>query len=195
MTDQLDLLINKIKDLENELLEELQKQQEEFSYEIQQRRIHFEESIIQRHKRLTKELVKFLQDSPWLNILSAPIIWSCLLPALLMDMVVTLYQAICFPIYGIPKAKREHYIVFDTQYLNYLNLIEKLNCAYCSYFNGLIAYIQEIAARTEQYWCPIKHARRIGTLHSRYQKFFNYGDGENYRAQIELVRRDFKDLE
>jgi hypothetical protein len=195
MTDQLDLLICKIKDLENELLEELQKQQAEFSYEIERRRIHFEESIIQRHKRLTKELVQFLHDSPWLNILSAPIIWSCLLPALFMDLVVTIYQALCFPIYGIPKVKRENYIVFDTQYLNYLNLIEKLNCAYCSYFNGLIAYIQEIAARTEQYWCPIKHARRISTLHSRYQKFFSYGDAENYRAQIEVVRRDFKDLE
>jgi hypothetical protein len=105
------------------------------------------------------------------------------------------YQAVCFPIYGIPKVKRENYIVFDRQYLNYLNLIEKINCAYCSYFNGLIAYIQEIAARTEQYWCPIKHARRISKLHSRYQKFLSYGDAEAYRAQIEVVRSDFKDLE
>ncbi|MGR8940079.1 MAG: hypothetical protein ACU83V_00010 [Gammaproteobacteria bacterium] len=194
MTDQLDLLIGKIKDLENELLEELQKQKVEFSYDILQRRIHFEETIIQRHKRLSKELIRFLHDAPWPNILSAPIIWSCLLPALFMDLVVTLYQAVCFPIYGIPKARRANYIVFDTQYLNYLNLIEKLNCAYCSYFNGLNAYIQEIAARTEQYWCPIKHARRISTLHSRYQKFFDYGDAEHYRAQIEVVRRDFRDL-
>ena len=195
MTDQLDLLIGKIKNLENELLEELQKQQAVFSYEILQHRVHFEENIIQRHKRLSKELTQFLRDSPWPNILSAPIIWSCLLPALFMDLTVTIYQAACFPIYGIPKVQRENYIVFDTQYLNYLNLIEKLNCGYCSYFNGLIAYIQEIAARTEQYWCPIKHARRISTLHSRYQKFLDYGDAENYRAKIEAVRRDFRDLD
>lgn len=194
MTDQLDLLIGKIKDLEIELLEELQKQTVEFSYDIKNR-IHFEETTIQRHKRLSKKLIKFLHDAPWPNILTVPIIWSCLLPALLIDLVVTMYQAVCFPIYGIPKVRRANYIVFDTQYLNYLNLIEKLNCAYCRYFNGVIAYIQEIAARTEQYWCPIKHARRISTLHSRYQKFFSYADAESYRAHIEEVRRDFKDLQ
>ncbi len=80
-------------------------------------------------------------------------------------------------------------------YLNYLNIVEKINRAYCSYVNGMIAYAQEIAARTEQFWCPIKHARHIKNLHSRYQKFFSYGDAESYRAQIEVTRRDFKDLE
>lgn len=85
--------------------------------------------------------------------------------------------------------------MFDRQYLHYLNLIEKMNCAYCSYVNGLIAYIQEIGARTEQFWCPIKHAKRIKTLHSRYRKFAGYGDAETYRSKIEKIRHDFKDLE
>lgn len=195
MDSQLDALISKIKALEDELIEELQKQQEEFSYEIQQRRIHFEKNIILRHKQLAKQLLNYICDSPLKNILSAPIIWSCLFPALILDLIVSFYHTVCFPIYGIPKVKRENFIVFDRQYLNYLNLIEKINCAYCSYINGLIAYIQEIAARTEQYWCPIKHARRISTLHSRYQNFLSYGDAEAYRAQIEVVRNDFKDLE
>lgn len=195
MADQLDELIGKIKALENELVTELQKQQAEFSYEIQKRRIRFEESIILRHKRLAKELVQYLRDSPLKHILSAPIIWFCFFPALLLDVTVSIYQATCFPIYGIPKVERRNYIVFDRQYLEYLNIIEKINCAYCGYFNGLIAYIQEIAARTEQFWCPIKHARRISTLHSRYQKFFSYGDAEAYRAKIEVVRTDFKDLQ
>ncbi len=47
-----------------------------------------------------------------------------------MDVTISLYQAVCFPIYGIPKVKRQDYIVFDRQYLQYLNLIEKINCAY-----------------------------------------------------------------
>jgi hypothetical protein len=55
--------------------------------------------------------------------------------------------------------------------------------------------LQEIAARTEQFWCPIKHAKRIKTLHSRYQKFFSYGDAQKYRSQVDSVRHDFKDLE
>lgn len=85
--------------------------------------------------------------------------------------------------------------MFDRQYLNYLNLIEKLNCAYCSYFKGLIGYVQEIAARTEQFCCPIKHVRRIKKLHSRYRNFINYGDAESYSARSESIRRNFADLE
>ena len=41
-------------------------------------------------------------------------------------------------------------MVIDRYALSYLNVIEKLNCVYCEYVNGLIAYVQEIAARTEQ---------------------------------------------
>jgi hypothetical protein len=79
--------------------------------------------------------------------------------------------------------------------LAYLNPIEKLNCLYCAYANGVFAYTTEIAARTEQYWCPIKHALRMKGVHSRYQHFFDYGDAEGYRRGIEQVRRDFADLE
>ena len=195
MTPQLEILLDKIKVLETELIEELQKQENEFSYEIRKRRVIFEENVIIRHKEYVVRLFQYITDAPLKHILSAPLIWGCIIPSLLMDATISLYQAICFPIYGIPKVKRQDYIVFDRQYLRYLNLIEKINCAYCSYVNGLFAYLQEIGARTEQFWCPIKHAKRIKTLHSRYQKFFSYGDAETYRAQVDSVRHDFKDLE
>ena len=58
-----------------------------------------------------------------------------------------------------------------------------------------MAYIQEIAARTEQFWCPIKHARKINHINSRYKYFLEYGDGDNYKDKIEKIRRDFTDLE
>lgn len=89
-----------------------------------------------------------------------------------------LYQAICFPIYGIPKVGRGDYIISDRYALPYLNIIEKVNCQYCAYMNGLIAYTQEIAGRSEQYWCPIKHARKMATLHERYVRFLEFGDGK-----------------
>jgi hypothetical protein len=190
----IEVLLEKIKLLEIELIEELQKQQQEFSYQIHKRQVHFAENVILKHKQYAQKLINYLLDAPLKHILSVPFIWMCLIPALLMDIIVTLYQCVCFPIYSIPKVKRQEYIVFDRQYLHYLNLIEKLNCAYCSYFNGLIAYTQEIAARTEQFWCPIKHAQRLKKLHSRYQKFIEYGDAEGYRTYIESVRHNFKDL-
>ncbi|WP_020159438.1 hypothetical protein [Methylobacter marinus] len=195
MATQLEILLDKIKDLENELVEELQKQQEEFSYEIRKRRVYFEKNVIIRHKEYAKRLLSYISDAPLKHILSAPLIWSCIIPVILLDVTVSIYHWVCFPLYGIPKVKRQDYIVFDRQYLNYLNMVEKINCAYCSYVNGLFAYLQEIAARTEQFWCPIKHARRIKSLHSRYQKFISYGSAEKYRAEIEAVRHDFKDLQ
>lgn len=194
MPTRLEVLLDKIKALENELVEELQKQQEEFSYEIHKRRVYFEENVIIRHKEYAKQLFSYITDAPLKHIISAPFIWSCIFPVVLMDITISLYQAICFPLYGIPKVKRQDYIVFDRQYLQYLNLIEKINCAYCSYVNGLFGYLQEIAGRTEQFWCPIKHARRIKSLHSRYQKFIDYGDAASYRSEVEAIRRDFKDL-
>src|SRR5215831_14597866 len=51
-----------------------------------------------------------------------------------------------------------------------------------------IAYVREVAARTEQYWCPIKHSRVIPTPHGRYHLFFDYGDAEAYRRKLPAVR-------
>jgi len=151
VTSNIDDLLGKIRSLEQELIEEIQIQQQAFFYEIQQRRIFFEKQVILQHKLYVQQLLDYLKNASLKHILSAPVIWAILIPAVLLDITISLYQAICFPIYGIPKVKRADYIVFDRQYLNYLNIIEKINCAYCSYFNGIIAYIQEIAARTEQF--------------------------------------------
>lgn len=193
--DIVEQLIAQIKLLEKELINELQKKQEEFLYQIDKKKIRFEEEARKRHLNLKKKIHRFLLESPLLHYLTAPVIWSILLPAVVLDVFVSTYQFVCFPVYKIPKVKRSKYIVVDRHALSYLNLIEKINCVYCAYFNGLIAYIQEIAARTEQYWCPIKHARRIGYIHSRYKNFFDYGDAEGYRKKLEELRKEFTDLE
>jgi hypothetical protein len=195
MPSQLDIIMDKIKVLENELIEELQKQQQEFFYILDKKRIYFEDSTIIQHKEQAKKILKYFADASLKNIISLPFIWLCIVPLILMDMSISLYQYTCFPLYNIPKVNRQDYIIFDHQYLNYLNFIEKINCAYCSYANGLIAYVGEIAARTEQFWCPIKHAGRIKNLHSRYQKFIDYGDAKTYQAELSNIRHNFKDLE
>lgn len=194
MQNNLPILIEKIKKLENDLSLEIQKQEKIFFYEIHKKKVYFAEDIKKKHKAIVKTVSRYLSDADILNILTVPVIWFCVFPALFMDLAVTFYQAICFRVYGIPRVKRNKYIVIDRHSLSYLNGIEKLNCAYCGYFNGLIAYVQEVAARTEQYWCPIKHARRTALMHGRYGKFFEYGDGDRYRKEIEEVRRDFDDI-
>jgi hypothetical protein len=137
---------------------------------------------------------KHLRNTEWLVILSSPLIYACALPFVLLDISVALYQFVCFPIYGIPKVRRGDYLIFDRGRLGYLNTIEKVGCIYCSYANGLLAMITEIAARTEQHFCPIKHAQTLAKEHSRYAKFLPYGDARAYREQSGAVARAYSDL-
>lgn len=140
-------------------------------------------------------LLWYLRHSRLTVALTVPVIYGCLVPFLLLDLSLRVYEAVCFPLYGIPKVKRSQYLVYDRGRLPYLNAIEKLHCYYCSYVNGLCAYATEIVARTEQHWCPVKHALPIRSPHSRYGKFFVYGDAQDYARRVEQVRRDFADLQ
>lgn len=93
---------------------------------------------------------------------------------------------------GIAKADQARYVLLDWGGLRYLNWIERLNCNYCGYANGLIAYAREIAARTEQYFCPIKHARRCSGAHSRYHEFLDFGDARAYKRELTKLRAELK---
>lgn len=106
-------------------------------------------------------LWRYLRHSRWPVVLTASLIYAGLPVFALLNAFISLYQAVCFPIYGIPRVRRLAHLVFDRSGLPYLNLVEKFNCFYCSYGNGVVSYAREVAARTEQYWCPIKHARPL----------------------------------
>jgi cellulose synthase/poly-beta-1,6-N-acetylglucosamine synthase-like glycosyltransferase len=192
MNRQIDELILMIKTLEDELEAELKKKRDEFQFIIDEKRVRFADEVARQQRRFKTGLFRYLLKSRPLNVLTAPLIYAGFVPFLLIDIFITFYQMVCFPIYGIPTVKRSEYMVFDREDLPYLNIVEKFNCFYCSYGNGLAAYFREIAARTEQYWCPIKHARRIRSAHSRYPRFFEFGDAESYLKGLERIRDEFK---
>jgi hypothetical protein len=193
MNKRIKELADQIKELDAELTREIQRIRIQ-TWEIRDRTIKFGDEVRARHRAQMVGVLRYLRDSQLKHVLSAPLIWLCLIPAVLMDLVVSFYQATCFPLYGIPKVRRADYIVIDRHHLAYLNAIEKLNCMYCSYFNGVIAFVREVAGRTEQYWCPIKHAGRLKALHSRYERFAEYGDSEEWLLKKTTLRQDFDDL-
>lgn len=183
-----------------ELLARIRALQEDIEEEYRQRRSVWEnrraqlaDELARQQRRYKVGLFRFLRRSSLLTVATSPVIYLGWIPFLLMDLFVTVYQAICFPVYRIPKVRRSDYLVFDREDLPYLNAIEKFNCFYCSYGNGVAAYTREVAARTEQYWCPIKHARRIRGAHERYPQFFDYGDAEAFRQGIERLRRQYRE--
>jgi hypothetical protein len=175
-------LTDKIAALEAELEAELAKRRANLRVGLEKGRVVFEEEILRRHRELRTPLLRYILSLPPLVTLTGPVVYSLIFPLLLLDLFVTVFHAICFPVYGIAKVRRGDYLVFDRRHLGYLNALEKLNCAYCSYATGLIAYVREIAGRTEQYWCPIKHARRVIGAHPRYAQFQDYGDAAAFRA-------------
>jgi len=176
------------------VIEKIEEEIKSEFYELRQGKIWFSTEIKREHRRLKTSLVRYVLHSRILAILTAPFIYAVIIPFVLLDLFVTVYQAVCFPVYGIPKARRRDYIAIDRNKLRYLNAVEGFNCMYCSYGNGVLAYAVEIAGRTEQHWCPIKHARRIRNAHDRYAHFLPYGDAPAYREGIDKVREDFKDL-
>ena len=140
-------------------------------------------------RRQSPSAWQYVWGAPLRTLLTAPVIYTLTLPLALLDLCVTVYQRICFPLYGITRVRRSRYFRFDRQRLPYLNLIEKAHCAYCTYANGVLAYTREVAARTETYWCPIKHTRPLRDAHGRYAAFFAYGDEPSFRAGLSRIRR------
>lgn len=181
-------LATAIRALERQLEEALARRRIEINYKVHEGVVHFEQVIIARHRLLKTRLSSYLFEARPAMILTAPFIYALIIPLLLLDLFVGVYQTTCFPVYGIPRVFRRDYLAFDRGHLAYLNAIEKLNCAYCSYANGLLAYVREVASRTEEYWCPIKHARRVLGVHSRYNRFVDYGDADAYRHELERLR-------
>jgi hypothetical protein len=185
-------LLDQMQALEDELAQALKEQQSTIYFEIKGKKIEFEQSLVEAQRKLKKSFFHWLVTYRPQNLITGPIIYAMIVPLFIVDVFVTLYQWSCFPIYGIKRVPRNRYIVFDRHHLSYLNFIEKFHCAYCEYANGMVAYITEVLARTEQYFCPIKHARKLVAPHSRYARFIEYGEAVDYEAKLEAYRQQLE---
>jgi hypothetical protein len=188
MNDRIRHLLEQMSLLEEDLRLALHEQEASALYRIKGKRVEFEESIRQAHRRLKSGFFHWLVTYRPQNLITGPIIYGMIVPMAILDFFISFYQAACFPIYRIAKVTRADYFVYDRRHLEYLNFIEKFHCTYCAYGNGLVAYATEILARTEEYFCPIKHARKILGTHAHYARFLEYGDAADYEARLEKFR-------
>lgn len=190
-------LLKQIRELEDELRITIQEQEAKISYQIEGSKVRFDKAVRSAHKRLKTGVFPWLRRSRLQSVLSAPFVYGMIFPIVIFDLSLTVYQLICFRLYNIPRVVRSDFFVIDRHHLAYLNAIEKLNCVYCGYGNGVINYAREITSRTEQYWCPIKHARKILDAHPRYETFLNYGDATAYPVKLigfqESLREEAKE--
>ena len=169
--------------------------EQEFHYRWVDGRAVFENEVLSEHRKLKTGLIAYVAHGRPANVLTAPVMYFGVVPFFLLDLFLALYQAVCFPVYRIARVRRKDYFVFDRGRLQYLNPLERLHCVYCSYVNGLCAYATEVVARTEQHWCPIKHAAPLRAPHSRYTYFFDYGDAARYRRELGEVRKKLSEID
>ncbi|MDO8384922.1 MAG: hypothetical protein Q7T13_00805 [Polaromonas sp.] len=188
-------LLARSRQIEEDIEQELRQRRAALHADFEHRRIRFEQEVLDQQRRFRTGLLAYVLGADWRHVLTAPIIYSLILPLVLLDLFLILYQSTCFPLYGIATVRRRNYLVFDRTHLGYLNLLEKINCAYCSYATGLAAYLREVVGRTEQYWCPIKHARRQLQAHPYYAGFADYGDAEAYRGRLQALRAELAGLQ
>ena len=145
MTPVQDELKQRIRQLEKDLETAREEMERKVQFRWARGRVQFEKSVLAEQRKLRSSLVRYLLDSSFLVILTAPVIYCGVVPFLLLDLFMSVYQAICFPVYGIPKVRRADYLVFDRSLLQYLNIVERINCSYCSYGNGLLALLSKLA--------------------------------------------------
>ena len=188
MNERITQILAQMAALEDDLRHAVLDQESKMFFQVKGKRIEFERSIKAAHRKLKKNFFTWLVTNRPQNLITGPIIYAMVFPLMMLDLFVSFYQFTCFSIYGINKVQRADYIVFDRQHLGYLNFIEKFHCTYCAYGSGLMGYMGEIIARTEEYFCPIKHAHKILGTHGRYNRFLDYGDAADYEARLEEFR-------
>lgn len=113
-------------------------------------------------------------DRNFRHLIAAPFIYFMIIPVAFLDLTMEIYHRICFPLYGIPYVDRSKYVFVDRHRLKYLGIIDKVNCAYCGYVNGVLPYSAAIAHETERYWCSILHEGQKPK--EGFEDYLPYGD-------------------
>lgn len=181
MKSRINIILEEIDKKRAELKKEYVKLMDKYNFSFNFWKIKFDSKIIKLHKLQKKPLYDTIFNAKFREILSIPFIYSVFFPIVLLDLFLFVYQQVAFRLYRIPFVKRSDYIIYDRVLLNYLNIIQKINCLYCSYVNWFLSYAVEIWWRTERYWCPIKNAKKLDWWHSREKYFSDYGDSEWFR--------------
>lgn len=184
MNQSIKQIIEKINALNKQLLEKYNQLAEKYGFSFFGKKVIFPKEVKQKNKLFKIPAWKYIIPKNFRHVLAMPFIYMMFAPVVIIDFFLTLYHVVAFLLYRIPKVNRKDFIVYDRQFLDYLNWVQKINCLYCTYVNGLFAYAVEIGARTERYWCPIKAAYKLKFHHGWYSEFADYVNPEEWKAKF-----------
>ncbi len=181
MKSKISIILTEIEKKKEELKNEYLNLMDKYWFTLKSGKIVFNNEKIKENKKQKKSIIETIFTAQIREIISIPFIYSMIIPAIFLDIMLFIFQQTAFRLYRIPLVKRNDYIFDDRKQLDYLNFIQKINCMYCSYFNWLMSYAVEVAWRTERYWCPIKHAKKMSWWHDWEKYFADYWDAEWFK--------------
>jgi len=109
MNTRVDRFVSRIRLLEDELASEHEAQRQRWHYRLDRGRVWFDREVQLAHRRFKQSIPAFIAQGSVRNLLTAPIIYTLIVPLLVLDVWITLYQWMCFPIYGIAVVSRPSY--------------------------------------------------------------------------------------
>lgn len=181
MNKSVEVLDSEIAELQLKLKRLLEQQDAINSAKTGTGAVSFSKETLKDHKSQRVPVIYYILHLPLRYLWSAPFVYGMLIPIALLDISLAIYQTVCFRLWRLPRIRRSDYVIIDRHHLAYLNGFEKLNCIYCGYANGVFAFARELAALTEYFWCPIKHASKIHQPHDQYHRFVAFGDLETWK--------------
>ncbi len=137
-------ILLKMESLNADLKEEYARLSQKYGFSFQKKRIIFLEEFRKRNKSFRFPAWKYAIPTNIRHFFSIPFIYGMIIPTVILDIFLIIYQAAAFRLYRIPLVKRSEYVVFDRRFLDYLNFVQKVNCLYCSYVNGVFAFAVEV---------------------------------------------------
>ena len=193
MKSTISRILQEIENKRKELAEEYERIKKKYNFEYIKWKITFSKEQKLENKKKKTSFWQTTKSTTFREYLSIPFIYSMMIPAVILDLFLFMYQQTAMRLYRIPLVKRSDYITLERKHLDYLNWVEKLNCIYCSYVNWLFAYAVEIAWRTEKYWCPIKHAKKMTSSHNWEKYFADYGDADWFKEVFRKNQEFYQD--
>lgn len=190
--DRISEIIQEIRNKKDELYSEYEKLRKKYDFSLRNWKIIFSRKAKNNQIEHKIPLNKYVVPKSIRHFVSMPFIYGMIIPWIFLDITLYIYQQTAFRLYKIPLVNRGDYIVFDRRHLSYLNLIQKINCLYCSYMNWLFSYAVEVWGRTEKYWCPIKAARRKKGGHDWEEFFADFWDPEWFEKAFNSNKEFFK---
>ena len=85
MNDKIREIIDEIEEMKLKLAAEIDKQESHISYEIKNGYVTFEKEVLAKQKENMKNLLTWFREVPFLHLLTAPLIYAMVIPAIIFD--------------------------------------------------------------------------------------------------------------